>query len=384
MIGGTPGVVGAGSTLVGLSPLDAGNSNPNDVGFVFSATVGTVTNSLQSLAYVISHETGHTVGLAHITPSNDIMNPTLSFGTLIWGAGPLSVTPSETQDDNALLLTNLGSRSAGTVPAYPPVSGAPGSGAPGSGVSGSGVSGSGAHQPFPLGGGALGVSIFRPTTGQWAMAGTPSLIAFGAPSSDIPVPADYYGQGHAQVAVYRPATSQWFITGSASGIPFGGANGDVPLPADYDGVGHSQIAVYRPSTAQWYIAGHASGAAFGGPGTDVPVPADYDGVGHAQIAVFRPSAGQWYIAGHPSGISFGGSGVDIPVPGDYDGVGHAQIAVFRPSTAEWFVAGHAHSSQFGAAGLDVPLNMPLLAWEAIRRLVASGNPFSNILIPPMP
>jgi len=71
---------------------------------------------------------------------------------------------------------------------------------------------------------------------------------------DLPVPADYDGDGKSDPAVFRSATGAWFQLRSTTG-PFGvgwGASGDVPVPADYDGDGKADPAVFRSATGAWF------------------------------------------------------------------------------------------------------------------------------------
>jgi hypothetical protein len=101
---------------------------------------------------------------------------------------------------------------------------------------------------------------------------------------DVPVPADYQGNGKISIAVYRPPTAQWFVYGSfGSGTsPYGvqfGSPGDIPVPGDYTDSGQTELATFTPSTAVWTISipgpGPIQTKQFGWPGVDIPIPAPY-------------------------------------------------------------------------------------------------------------
>jgi len=105
--------------------------------------------------------------------------------------------------------------------------------------------------------------------------------------------------------VYRPTEAKWYIRNSGDQsttiIQWGGW-GDIPLAADFDGDGRTDITVFRPvanaSGGGWYFT-YSTGVAstsvtWGGYG-DVPVPDDYDGDGFADVAVFRPTDAKWYF-----------------------------------------------------------------------------------------
>ena len=246
--------------------------------------------------------------------------------------------------------------------------------------------GDGRDVPVPAdydGDGRTDVAVWRPAgepearfwfefEGDWYIArssdGGVTTFRWGA-SDDVPVPADFDGDGRADIAIWRDGA--WYIVRSSDGVTVTqrwGARRDVPVPADYDGDGRADLAVWRPSDPAdpleeqgvWYIIRSSDGAAvtqqWGSSAlADVPVPGDYDGDGRADLAVWRPRSGTWFIllsSGGSLAIDFGAPG-DVPVPRDWDGDGVTDLAVWRPRTGTWWVR---RSSDGGV--LSIPWGAP--------------------------
>ena len=141
---------------------------------------------------------------------------------------------------------------------------------------------------------------------------------------DVPVPADYDGDGKADLAVYRRATGEWFVLRSSSGallsvswgVPESSGLGDRPVPADYDGDGRVDIGVYRKTTGEWFILRSSDGAqsyTVWGSGSssglgDTPVVGDYDADGRTDVAIYRTTTGEWFILFSSDGARPSGDG----------------------------------------------------------------------------
>ncbi len=117
------------------------------------------------------------------------------------------------------------------------------------------------------------LAVYRPGSGQWyvrdSVTSQPVLVAsgIGGQAGDVPVAGDYDGIGRTEPAIYRPSTGQFIVFNTATQtteiksmvFPVGYTSqpGDIPVPADYDGDGKVDLAVFRPSI-DYYFTNYTS------------------------------------------------------------------------------------------------------------------------------
>ncbi len=159
---------------------------------------------------------------------------------------------------------------------------------------------------------------------------------FGNPS-DVPIAGDFDGDGCDTVSLYRPSEGRVYIInrlgsedrglGAADFYYSFGGPGDVPLAADFDGDGADSVAMYVPSQARVRIKDGLSDAApvrsagFGDIG-DRPVAADWSGTGRAGLGAYRPGARAFHLDDEafmsPGTLAPGRAEADwLPVAGEF-------------------------------------------------------------------
>jgi hypothetical protein len=135
---------------------------------------------------------------------------------------------------------------------------------------------------------------------QWGLAG------------DCLLPDDYNGDGCADLAVVRPekagaeSSLHWWIRfmpcrgqSLTRDERFShGQSGDIPVPADYDGNGSVDIGVYRPSEGVWYFrteTGEVKREKWS-IAEGEPLVGDYDGDGLTDLAFYHAAGpDHWFI-----------------------------------------------------------------------------------------
>ena len=203
--------------------------------------------------------------------------------------------------------------------------------------------------------------------------------------------ADFSGDGKQDFVVYSPARGEWNILFASASLPGGGGPlsamqwglpGDVPVPADFDGDGKADLAVWRPSSGTWFVRYSSNGYSLGGaasfqwglPG-DVPQTGDFDGDRKSDFAVWRPAEGRWYIlrssTSYTDAVSYQwGLDGDIPVPNDFDGDGRSDLAVWRPSNGTWYLLFSTSGYNYASARAyqwGLPGDLPVRATDAYVR-----------------
>ena len=231
------------------------------------------------------------------------------------------------------------------------------------------------------------ITVYRPATGEWLIRYSSTGYATSAVISGAsPATCRSAATSTAMASSISPSSDRRPASGisatrrrayGASAVFQWGLAGDVPIGADFDGDGRADLTVYRPATGEWFIRYSSTGYSIPtsryqwGSAGDVPVAADFDGDGRTDLTVFRPATGEWFdpllvdrvCDRSASGRYQWGLAGDVPISADFDGDGQTDLTVYRPSTGEWFIryssTGYAIGSasgryQWGLVG-DIPL-----------------------------
>lgn len=142
-----------------------------------------------------------------------------------------------------------------------------------------------------------GGTIFRPSTGLWAIQGV-TRFYFGR-QGDTPVMGDYTGDHLDNAAIFRASSGLWAIRG-VTRVYFGTA-GDEPKPGDYTGDGTMDIAIFRPFSGLWAVRG-VTRRYFGTSGdmAVAPVPKSTEKIGllqTGQTTTYEPGDDGYYQKG---------------------------------------------------------------------------------------
>jgi hypothetical protein len=139
--------------------------------------------------------------------------------------------------------------------------------------------------------------------GVWSIEqAEPVRLALGAPG-DLPVAADWDGDGLLEPGVYRPSSNRWLIDLNLDGRPSlvfqlpGMQPGDLPVAGHWNGGLKAGPGFYRPADGSWHLFDSPGSPAealpaihFGSPGA-VPLAGDWNGEGRSTPGLYQPETG---------------------------------------------------------------------------------------------
>ena len=200
----------------------------------------------------------------------------------------------------------------------------------------------------------------------------------GSQNAGVPAhPLDFDGDGRRDIAHWRPpswlgAPGRFVVLLSGNGfnsgfmVVFGGL-GDIPVLADYNGDGRTDVAVYQPggglnrddptSTAAYWRWCPTAVPAESTSCTDPPAPVqfgrrgdtpqpglEFDGQPGDELSIYRPASGTWHFRNISGSLSDSRAighvrGGVVPMAGLYDCDAKTDLAVYEPSTAQFKLLG---------------------------------------------
>ena len=201
----------------------------------------------------------------------------------------------------------------------------------------------------------------------------------------MPIPGNWDDDRATELGWFWPGTATWQLPGRAP-FDFGRpvldgetcATGafDVPVPADYDGDGRTDAAIYQPDTGDWLVHGTPTPMANLGVGIGQPGPADHDGDGDDDPALLKAGDATLYAPGiAPVDFSPHEHGL-MPTPADLDGDGTDDPVVWRfaESGGAYQAAGAAPVEVTGWPALARPALLPYVVFLSYAESCVESRP----------